>query len=566
MTMVRSEDAGMHTTNRFFVTTALLFTAPLPLLIGVGYKTADWRSILPAAALLLAIGCLYWWPLGAYLTWGRQERWVKILSGYVLSLPLYYVILAMLYPLFGGTFRPFVDKRWIIYLSATPEFYILILLLFYLTTWKTGKWILRGAIVAFAAGALSPLYLMGATGFDWPRAASDQIAIDGARIVDVSSGQILDGQSVYVLGGRISEIGPSSLHPDWMRIETHGQYLLPGLIDVHTHLQSPVEVRAGFQFGYFMNSMMSNYAPQRKAYLENGVTTIRDLGGPAAKSFQMRDDIRRKKILGPRLFTAGRLVTSPHGHPVSTIWQSSISRDGAILAADERSMIDGLNRNLAEGPPDAVKFVHGTIGRAKEELSAELLARGIRWATEHGLISIVHAETAVEVEDAIRSGATGIEHSAYLQEVPKSLLRLVADARPFMDPTFGEYETGLSLEKLQAGEKAQRMEHSYESVRALYQAGARLVIGTDSPMTAYGVGFHDELAHFAKAGFPPSQILMFATINNAAYLGKSEDLGQVRTGYQADLILTKDNPLEKLDTLRHPVWTMLDGQVVSGKR
>jgi imidazolonepropionase-like amidohydrolase len=229
-------------------------------------------------------------------------------------------------------------------------------------------------------------------------------------------------------------------------------------------------------------------------------------------------------------------------------------------------MLEGLNRNFAEGPPDAVKFIHGTIGRAGEELSTPLLTRGIRWADEHHLPSVVHAETAAEVEDAINAGATGVEHTAYLQDVPASLAALVAQRRPFLDPTFGEFETSLRLRKVPAGEQAQELQRSYRSVRELYRAGARIAIGTDAPLVAFGNGFHDELAHFARAGFAPAEILRFATVNNAAYLGRDCELGSIAAGYRADLILTKSNPLEHLETLRHPEWTMLDGQIVAGRK
>jgi imidazolonepropionase-like amidohydrolase len=146
------------------------------------------------------------------------------------------------------------------------------------------------------------------------------------------------------------------------------------------------------------------------------------------------------------------------------------------------------------------------------------------------------------------------------------LSKLVARNRPFIDPTFGEYEMDLTMNKASDPVRSRQLECSYKAVRDLHDAGAQIVIGTDAPMARYGSGFHDELAHFVRAGFRPDQILRFATVNNAAYLGRGSELGRIAVGYRADLILTRDNPLEKLDTLRRPVWTMLDGQVVAGAR
>jgi enamidase len=544
------------------MTTLLLFAAPLPLVICLAFKMGGWVEAIESPAGELLLAALYWLPIGVWLSFSGVRIWKKLLIGYLISLPLYFLTLVVLYPLWGGaTFHPFVGGRLAIYLSATPTFYGLVGLTFFLSTCRIRNWTRRAAAVAALAGICAPVFFTAVSARSWPPATT-RVAITGARIVDASSKRIIDGQEVFVENGRIAAIGAHALHPDWPRIDARGRYLLPGLIDVHTHLQSPVELSTGFNFGYFMLSMMGDYAPQRSEYLASGITSIRDLGGSAAVNYRLRADILAKKTLGPRFFTSGRLVTSPHGHPVSTIWPDELARTGAILATDEPGLIAALDRNFAEGPPDAVKIVHGTIGRAKEELSPELMAAAIRWADRHHLISIVHAETAAEDENALRAGATGIEHAAYLQDVPQILAALVAQHHPFVDPTFGEVATDRSMQRLSAAETSRRMQLSYQAVRKLRDAGARLAIGTDAPMVRFGAGFHDELDAFTRAGFCASDILSFATVNNAAYLGKASELGRIAPGYRADLILTDANPLEHLATLRHPVWTMLDGQIV----
>jgi len=548
--------------RRFLTITALLFAAPLPLTICLAFKTGGWKAALGAPAGELALALLYWAPIAAWLSFSSARFWKKLLVGYLLSLPLYFAALALLYPLWGGaTFHPFTNGRLPIYLSATPTFYGLVRLVYFLSTPRIERWTRGAATLACAAGICTPVYLAASANPKWP-AATDRLVIAGAHIVDAATGRIIDGENVYIADGRIAEISSDSIHPDWPRLSAQGRYLVPGLIDVHTHLQSPIEEPVGFRFGYFMTSMMGAYALQRGEYLAGGVTSVRDLGGNAGENFRLRAAISARKALGPRLFTSGRLVTSPHGHPVSTIWPDEVSRQGAILATDEASLDAALDRNFEAGPPDAVKIVHGTIGQAKEELSPELMAVAIRWADRHHLISIVHAETAAEDEDALRAGATGIEHSAYLQSVPASLASLVAARHPFIDPTFGEVEMHRKMLHLSAAEADCRMQLSYRAVRELQKAGARLTIGTDAPMVRFGAGFHDELAHFIRAGFTAAEVLTFATVGNAAYLGKSAELGRVATGYRADLILADANPLQKLDTLRHPVWTMLDGQIV----
>lgn len=553
-----------NTLRRFSLVSGLFLAVPLPLFVLMAFTSRDWSIAGLGLVFTCGLCLLYWWPLGCYLASYKGRILAGWVIGYLLSLGLYFGTLAALYPLFGGTFRPFSGGRLLIYLSATPQFYIMVRLFYYLGR-RLPRAMVATAGTVFSAGLIAPIILMTVGRTAWPE-PQEKVAIVDGRIIDVAAAGVIDGQTLYIKDGRIAEIGPPSLHPDWPRIDAHGQYVVPGLIDVHTHLQSPVEIDSGFQPGFFLKSMLLDYSPQREAYLANGVTSVRDLGGAAARGFSLRAQIEQHRLAGPRLFFVGRLVTSPHGHPVSTIWDASTSKQGAILASNEETLLRGLNDNLA-GRPDAVKFVHGTIGRAHEELSADLLAKGISWTTGHHLISIVHAETPEEFNDAIRGGATGVEHAAYLRKVPALLAQAVAEHRPFVDATFGEYRMDLSMNKYSKEAQDREIQCSYESLRALQTAGARIVVGTDAPMVRYGAGLHDELRHLVQAGFTPVEALQFATINNADYLGKANELGRIAAGYRADLILTRQNPLAQLDTLRTPLWTMIDGQILwkSGK-
>jgi imidazolonepropionase-like amidohydrolase len=247
---------------------------------------------------------------------------------------------------------------------------------------------------------------------------------------------------------------------------------------------------------------------------------------------------------------------------VSTIWSAQVSKEGAILASDSSSLISGLQKNYAAGPPDAVKFIYGTIGMAKERLAPNLLEQGIAWAASKNLISIVHAETTEEVTEAARAGATGIEHVASVESMPDGLVSVLVEKKIFVDPTFGELDTALTLRKVDEAKRKELLQQSYQLMRKLQDAGVPLTIGTDAPLVPYGAGLHDEFDYFLKAGFTPAEILKFDTINNAAYLGKSDSLGQIAPGFQADLLLVQDNPLQNIHTLRKPVWVMLQGQIV----
>ncbi len=170
---------------------------------------------------------------------------------------------------------------------------------------------------------------------------------------------------------------------------------------------------------------------------------MRDTGGAAAVSQRLRQALQDRRLAGPRLFTVGRLITSPGGHPVSTIWPGTLAAVGAIQADARTTMLDEIERDFTAYHPDALKVIDGTIGRAPTRLREDLVGAAIASARHHGVPSIVHVERATEVAVAVRAGASGIEHLASVGELPRELFATLVEHHPYIDPTFGEFRVVL---------------------------------------------------------------------------------------------------------------------------
>jgi hypothetical protein len=213
------------------------------------------------------------------------------------------------------------------------------------------------AIGAFCLSLIAAITLdLKIDQYRWPSTTIARADIVNAKIVDAAGNRILEGQDVKVEHGKIADIGAAGADSSgWPKIDAQGGYLVPGMIDVHTHLQAPIRSieasQRGFDFNYFLNFLLGDYAPQRREYLEDGVTAVRDMGGPAKHIFTLRAEVAGHKLLGPRIFAVGRLVTSPHGHPVATIWTREVSRQRAIIATDSASLIADLEEIMRMGRP-----------------------------------------------------------------------------------------------------------------------------------------------------------------------------------------------------------------------
>lgn len=543
----------------------------LPFYLALGAEEGGWLTALTALRWA-SFSVFYWIPAG-WLVFGRQGSWIKRwLQGFLVSVPLYFLCLWIVYPLAGANFHPSGIKAWIIYFAGTIPLFLLVVCFAWLTTFRlwSRRSVLALATLVFVAGIAWPLSLFfGTDQYPWPKAQKDSWNLTGGKLVELRSGQILSAKNVHIEHGRVVAIVDAAKDESALpQMDLHGAYVLPGLIDVHMHLAAPLRsVFAPFDFGYLIEEEFSHYADHRRAYLESGVTAIRDCGGPAAQLFRWRQAIAEHRLLGPQLFAVGRLVTAPEGHPVATIWKSFpyLARQGAILARSQRQMLAGLEKSQREGPSDAIKFIDGTIGRATKILDPKLMADGIAWARERHFITVVHTETPGEIQDAVNDGATGVEHVATAGALPPQLIAQMAQAHTFADPTFGEYETTLRLQNIPAHQRATRLQSSYTAVRQLAAAGVPITIGTDAPLVAYGSGFLDELDQFVRAGFSTVEILTFATSNNAAYLGRPETLGCIDAGCTANLLVVGQKPLTDLRTLRKPMLVLRDGIVVVGK-
>jgi len=561
----------MPIARRFLLPAVLLVGIPFPSYLLIEYKSGELLDVVLTLAAWAVLAGVYWLPVGAVLFRWRGHWLGRLAVGYLVSVPLYFLALALVYPAFGYRFHPRSAADWGTYFSATPTFFVMVLILFFLV--RGGQKLAR--VTRFAAAAAFLLAVAGTfvvwarvDAYRWPAETAARVEIINANVVDAAHNRILERQNVRIENGRIVSLDAAGpVLAGWPALDAQGGYLIPGLIDVHVHLQTPERsVLGGFDFSYFLNSILGDYAPQRREYLENGVTTIRSLGEPAAHIYALRRLVADHKLLGPRIFAVGRLVTSPHGHPASTIWTPQITRQGAILATSPANLVAGLEDNYAAGPPDAVKIVYGTIGQAREKISEEMLQRAVAWADGAHLISIVHIGTTQEAADAVAAGATGVEYMATVESLPDSLVAGIVTHHTFVDPTFGEFITALRLERVQKHEIDHQLQMKYGFIQQLYRSGARLTVGTDAPLVPYGQGLQDELAEYARAGFTPAEILTFATQNNAAYLGRPGDLGQIAPGYNADLFLVRQNPLANIAALRRPEWVMLGGQIVAGDR
>ncbi len=208
---------------------------------------------LMAAGAWLYVAAGYWWPLGAWLFQDRYRGWVRVLLGYLLSLPLYFAALWVSYAAIGYHFAPANGAMWLTYLSASPWFYLYVVLLWTLVRRpRLAKMARAVAGVLAVLAVAAPFVVSAATDPLVPPHSSPVARIVNARVVDPVAGLLPGLHDVVIAGGSIVRVEPAgaAVATSSSTLDAHGAYLVPGLIDVHVHLQTPAASIESFSMAF----------------------------------------------------------------------------------------------------------------------------------------------------------------------------------------------------------------------------------------------------------------------------------------------------------------------------
>jgi imidazolonepropionase-like amidohydrolase len=417
-------------------------------------------------------------------------------------------------------------------------------------------------------------------------AGADSVVIEHVTLIDGTHAPQAD-MTVAVDGERIASVTPTALAHGLQgrHIDARGKYLIPGLMDVHIHL------RGGFDASSPTHAEPG--PPNRQqgvealaSFLYAGVTTVVDVGNRPEHILPLRADERAGRILAPRIFATGNLITYPgsHGDRVA-IRITDFEKDKALL-----------DQHIAQQQPDILKLTLEEEGWGSRPMipvmPVELLAKIIRYYNLHGIRTTVHVSSELHALDAIFAGSDTLAHPVIQGPVSESFVKLMAAKKtPFASTlTIGddynrlvehpEYlDQPLYVASFSAADRARlktqtRAEWSartwtawmkvmnpiaQENVRKVHAAGGVVACGTDE---SSGAATQRELELLAEAGIPPLDVIRIATYNGAVFLGKADQLGSIDTGKLADLVLLSKDPTADINNAKSIVFVMKGGRII----
>lgn len=393
--------------------------------------------------------------------------------------------------------------------------------------------------------------------------------VRAARLVDGRGGPPLAPAAVRIEGDRIVAVAERLELPKGATLVDLGSAtLLPGLIDLHTHLTD----REGMHWEEALVKTTPSQAAlwgarNARVTLESGVTTCRDMGPTwPYVDVDLRDAIEGGYLPGPRLLVAGNYVSSTGG--AGDAKQFSLFVDVPIV------------HNLADGPDEVVKavrtnFKHGAdfikvlatgavlskgIDPGRQQYSDEELGAAVTEATRWGRQVAAHAHGAEGIKAAIRAGVRTIDHGSLLDDEAIAMLK----AGPtYYVPTMYVTNTvvGNPIVPLSEQERSRRIDAlTVESCKRALAAGLRAGVATDAPVMPHGE-YAKELVFRVTLGETPRAALESATRLNAEILGWSDRVGTVEAGKWADLVAVVGDPLGDIRAMERVGFVMKGGVV-----
>lgn len=403
-----------------------------------------------------------------------------------------------------------------------------------------------------------------------------RIRIQGDSVIS-GDGSVYDDGAVLIENDRIVDVG---LDEEVSKSDVDQEYslaghtVMPGLIDVHTHIGSVGDPdRMGYTLKNSPSQRVIDTIENARKTVEAGITTIRDVGTPNDIAMTVRDAIADGLFPGPRIFACGEGLTSTGGHGDELAWHLADSYD------------DGRKGRLVSGVADAKLAVREQLQRGADgikvwatggvidpegeidsvEFSQAELDAIVEEADRHNVHVCSHAHPPSGIKASVEAGVRSIEHGMFINE---ESARLMAENDVYLVSTLSvmkKLTNNPNVPEYYRTNTREAIDHHTEMLPIVDDLGVRFAMGTDAGAPTYPHGENAmELECLVDAGLDPLRAIEISTRQSAELL-EIDDLGILDEGYKADIIAVEGDPIDDISLITDPenvVLVIADGSVV----
>ncbi|MEN8186903.1 MAG: amidohydrolase family protein [Bacteroidota bacterium] len=395
------------------------------------------------------------------------------------------------------------------------------------------------------------------------------------KLIDTKTGNIKNEITIIISSNKVKEIKKGYITPpgtDTQLIDLKDKTVLPGLIDMHVHLEMEFNPKIYLQM-FTLNDV--DLAFQSTVYAKKtllaGFTTVRDLGGTGVNT-ALRNAIEKGYVDGPRIYSAGKSLATTGGHADPT---NGMRNDLVKEPGPEEGVVNGIDdarkavRRRYKNGADVIKITAtgGVLSVAKSGHNPQFTIEEIEaistTAKDYGMHVAAHAHGDEGMQRAILGGVKTIEHGTLMSE---KTMEMMKENNVFLVPTIsagkeitekakikGFYPEMIVPKASSIGPKIQ------ETFAKAYKKGVSIAFGTDAGVFTHGKNAM-EFYYMVEAGMPEMKAIQSATITNAMVLN-DKNIGEIAAGKYADIIAVNGDPTKDIKTLENVIFVMKDGIV-----
>ncbi|HEY9126940.1 MAG TPA: amidohydrolase family protein [Acidobacteriaceae bacterium] len=399
-----------------------------------------------------------------------------------------------------------------------------------------------------------------------------RVLVKAGHLVDVHSGATLDAQTIVIAGDRIVSIGPSAsvtAQAGDQVIDLGGMTVLPGLMDVHTHITSNPEFDPYKELASTDAKEAIDGVVNARTTLLAGFTSIRNVGAGGYTDVDLRDAVDAGEVPGPHMQVSGPPLGITGGHcdenllPVKYHLTSDGVADG-VAAVQQK-----VRQNIKYGA-DVIKIcaTGGVLSKGDDpqasQYTLEEMQAIVADAHRLGRKVAAHAHGAQGILWASEAGIDSIEHGSYIND------EAIAEMKKhgtWLVPTLYLEDWQLEYGKLPPFYQQKMKDVSAvakKNIRHAYESGVHIALGTDAAVYPHGLNAHELEVYVRDLGMTPLQAIQTATVNAAELMGWSAKTGSLDAGKWADVIAVDGDPLKDVKLLQDVRFVMKAGVVYKG--
>jgi imidazolonepropionase-like amidohydrolase len=393
--------------------------------------------------------------------------------------------------------------------------------------------------------------------------------VRAGHLLDVKTGKLLDSQTLVVVGDTIQSIAPSAqlpAQPGDMVVDLGGLTVLPGLIDVHTHLTMDTIFDPYHELLETDAKEAINGVVNARTTLLAGITSVRNVAAGGYTDVDLRDAINSGQIAGPHLQVSGPALGITGGHCDDDLLPFKFHATGDGVADGIAAVQHQVRQNIKYGA-DVIKIcaTGGVLSKGDDPQASQYTLEEMRAivADAHRLGRRVaaHAHGAQGILWASMAGVDSVEHGSYIND--EAIAELKKNGT-YLVPTLYLEDWMVANGNLPPYSHKKMVEISAvakANIKHAMEAGVKIAMGTDAAVYPHGLNAHELDVYVNQLGMAPLAALQTATVNAADLMGWSAKTGTLEAGKWADIIAVEKNPLDDVRTLQNVKFVMKAGVI-----